>query len=194
VSDFLLVFIPLFVAIDPLGLVPIFLSVTASMDEAQRRRTSFEAVGAALVICLGFMFLGDVTFKFLGIADYDFRIAGGTLLLVLAVVDLLRRGKPAVDESDTVGVVPLAMPLIAGPATLTSLLVLAARYGYALTALGLVVTFAILLAALVYANAIARLLGRHALVALSKLVMILLAAIAVNYIRVGVSEAIRATR
>ena len=193
-SDFLLVFIPLLVAIDPLGLVPLFLSVTEGMTPARRRRTSFEAVGASLVICLGFMFLGGAIFRFLGIATYDFRIAGGALLLVLAVHDMLRRGKPAVDESEMVGIVPLAMPLIAGPATLTTLLVLADQYGYGKTALSLSLNMTILLVALVYSNLIARVIGRYALSALSKLVMVLLAAIAVNFIRVGIEEAIRAGR
>ena len=193
-SDFLLVFIPLLVAIDPLGLVPLFLSVTEGMTPQRRRRTCFEAVGASLVVCLGFMFLGRVIFRFLGIADYDFRIAGGALLLVLAVHDLLHRGKPAVDESEMVGIVPLAMPLIAGPATLTTLLVLADEHGPGWTALSLSLNLMILLVALVYSNVIARVIGRYALSALSKLVMVLLAAIAVNFIRVGIAEAIRAAR
>jgi multiple antibiotic resistance protein len=79
-DDFLLVFIPLFVAIDPLGLVPVFLSVTEGMEDARRRRTSFEPVASASVICIGFMFLGEAIFRFLG-------IAGGVILLVLAVLD-----------------------------------------------------------------------------------------------------------
>jgi len=193
-SDFLLVFIPLLVAIDPLGLVPLFLSVTEGMTPQRRRRTSFEAVGASLVICLAFMLLGGATFRFLGIADYDFRIAGGTLLLVLAVHDMIRRGKPAVDESEMVGIVPLAMPLIAGPATLTTLLVLVGQHGFGPTAISLSLNLTILLVALVYSNVIARVIGRYALSAMSKLVMVLLAAIAVNFIRVGITEAIRAAR
>ena len=193
-SNFLLVFIPLLVAIDPLGLVPLFLSVTEGMTPERRRRTSFEAVTASLVICLVFMFLGGAIFNFLGIADYDFRIAGGTLLLVLAIYDLLHRGKPAVEESETVGIVPLARPLIAGPATLTTLLVLAEQHGYRWTALSLSLNLGILLVALVYSSLIARVIGRYALSALSKLVMVLLAAIAVNFIRVGITEAIAASR
>src|SRR4051794_10674748 len=178
ISTFFTTFIKLFVAIDPFGMVPIFLAVTDGMTDERRRRVSFEAVAAALVICLLFMLLGESLFGFLGIRDYDFRIAGGILLLVLAIYhplgpgkpaggeslfgflgirdydfriaggilllvlaiyDLLVPGKPAVDERTTVGIVPLAMPLIAGPATLTTTLVLASRYGYWATALGLAV-------------------------------------------------------
>jgi len=191
---FLQTFIPLFVAIDPFGMVPVFLGVTDGMSDARRRRVTFEAVTAATVICLAFMFLGESLFGFLGIRDFDFRIAGGVLLLVLAVYDLLIPGKPAVHEPDTVGIVPLAMPLIAGPATLTTTLVLVTRYGYFPTALGLSVNFLLLLATLCGASALARLLGVNTLRAASKLVMVLLAAIAVNLIRVGIAEAMGARK
>jgi hypothetical protein len=90
--EFSQVFIPLFVAIDAFGLVPVFLAVTGRMTDARRRRVSFEAVGAALLISIGFMFLGDELFRLLGITDNDFRIAGGVILLVLAVLDLLSPG------------------------------------------------------------------------------------------------------
>src|SRR3990170_4103773 len=164
-SDFLHVFIPLFVSIDAFG----------------------------LVICLAFMFLGDATFRFLGITADDFRIAGGILLLVLAVMDLLMVGKPSVHENEMVGVVPLAMPMIAGPATLTTVLVLvkAEGLGYAMTALSLSLNFSILLLALLASVKIAKVVGVNTLRAFSKLVMVLLAAIAVNFIRVGVTNVVR---
>jgi multiple antibiotic resistance protein len=187
---FLSTFIPLFVAIDPFGMVPIFLAVTDGMPDRRRRQVSFEAVATALVICLLFMFLGERLFSFLGVRDYDFRIAGGVLLLVLAIYDLLVPGKPAVDERTTVGIVPLAMPLIAGPATLTTTLVLTSRFGYGATALGLSVNFMVLLVSMVSAGKIARLVGVNALTAMSKLVMVFLAAIAVNLIRIGITQAI----
>ena len=186
------VFIPLFVTIDAFGMVPVFLGVTGKMTEARRRHVSFEAVAAATVITIGFMFLGNAIFAFLRITANDFRIAGGLILLVLAVLDLLIPGKPAVNEDEMVGVVPLGMPLIAGPATLTSVLVLSSEFGRGMTALSLSVNFLILLAALVGASRIARFVGANTLRALSKLVMVLLAAIAVNYIRVGIMNAVRA--
>jgi multiple antibiotic resistance protein len=189
---FLETFIPLFVAIDPFGMVPVFLGVTDGMSDARRRRVTFEAVAAATIICLSFMFLGESLFGFLGIRDFDFRIAGGVLLLVLAIYDLLIPGRAAVHESESVGIVPLAMPLIAGPATLTTTLVLVTRYGYRFTALALSANFLVLLATLCSAGWVSRLIGVNTLRAASKLVMVLLAAIAVNLIRVGVMEAVKA--
>jgi multiple antibiotic resistance protein len=136
------------------------------------------------------MFLGNAMFSALGISQADFRIAGGILLLVLAIIDLLIRGKPAVDEHSGIGVFPLAMPLIAGPATLTTTLVLAGRpHGYSITALSLVFNLLIVSVALLYSSRLARLLGANAMRAVSKLVMVLLAAIAVNLIRTGIVQA-----
>lgn len=189
---FLETFIPLFVTIDAFGLVPIFLSVTGSLPPQRRREITFQAVAVSLVVCLGFMLLGQQLFHFLRIESYDFRIGGGILLLVLAVYDLLIVGKPAVNPSESYGVVPLAMPLIAGPATLTSLLVLVQRHGPWLTTLGLVTNLAILLVVLLLSTKLVRFAGVAFLNAISKLVMILLAAIAVNMIRAGVQEAVAA--
>jgi multiple antibiotic resistance protein len=187
--SFFQTFIPLFVAIDPIGLVPLFLGVTGSLTAARRRRVSFEAVAAATFISIGFMFLGEALFDFLQIRDYDFMIGGGVILLVLAVMDLVITGKPAVAENDMVGVVPLAMPMAAGPATLTTILVLRGRYGAPMTALALAANFAILLVALLLSDQIARILRPSAMRAISKLVMILLASIAVFFIRTGIERA-----
>ncbi len=198
-TTFLSYFIPLFVAIDAFGLTPLFLGVTQNMTSQRRRQILFQAVGTAFAICIGFMLLGQVIFRFLGITEADFRIAGGILLLVLAVVDLLSRGKPSVDEHDMVGIVPLAMPLIAGPATLTTMLVLAshgpsASFSYSMTALSLALNMVFLLILLTGASRLSGRLGMGALQAMSKLVMLLLAAIAINFIRVGVLQVIEQAR
>jgi multiple antibiotic resistance protein len=190
---FLEYFIPLFVAIDPLGLAPLFVGVTGHLSPAQKRNVIFEAAGAAFIICLGFMFLGRVIFHYLGITEADFRIAGGILLLVLAVMDLLRPGKPAVEQSEMIGIVPLATPLIAGPAALTTVLVLASRNGghpfsYAMTSLSLALNLVLLIIILLASSRLSGRLSLNAMLAFSKLVMVLLAAIAVNFIRVGVME------
>jgi multiple antibiotic resistance protein len=187
---FLQTFIPLLVAIDPLGVVPVFITVTSSFSEARRRRTVVQSVGVAFTIAIGFIFLGEALFHFLRITVTDFQIAGGILLLVLAILDLLTPGKPSVDEAHTVGIVPLAMPLIAGPATLTTSLMLSRTFGAAPVALALAINFVLLLGVLSTARRLTQLLGVHALTAFSKLVMLLLAAIAVNFIRVGITNAV----
>jgi multiple antibiotic resistance protein len=191
---FLAYVIPLFVTIDALGLVPVFLSVTEKMTPLRRRRVSYQAVGTAAIICIGFMFVGDALFKFLRIQREDFQVAGGIILLVLAVLDLLQSGKPAVVEEEIVGIVPLATPLIAGPGTLATTLILSKRpeaHPYCLTAMSLAINFAFLLLLLLWSRVVRRLIGVNALRAFSKLVMVLLAAIAVNYITTGIQVMMR---
>lgn len=189
-EEFLKVFIPLFVAMDPLGLVPIYVSITEGMTEKERRRTAAEAVLAASVISIGFMVAGDALFKFLGIETYDFKIGGGIILLVLAIRDLLfpEKSQAALADRKDIGIVPLAMPLIVGPATMTTTLVLGARDGYLLTMLGLLANFVVITLCLLGSSRIARVVGGNALRGITKLVMVLLGAIAVFFIRSGVLE------
>lgn len=187
-------FVPLLVAVDPLGLLPIFLTITHGMTTQKRRRTTIQGVLVALAITLIFMLIGNGLFKLIGIQMADFQIAGGLLLLLLAIVDLLFPGKPAVDDHEIVGLVPLAMPLIAGPASLTTTLVLATRpdLGYVYTTPALLLVYIGLLAVLVSAEKICRVVGMPALKAMSKLVMVLLAAIGVSYLRSGIMAVLAA--
>jgi multiple antibiotic resistance protein len=187
-QTFLRIFIPLLVSIDPFGLVPVFMSVTTSMPEHRRRHIAFQSAGVAFAVGIGFIFLGQVLFRLLQITVNDFRIAGGILLLVLAIIDLLMPGKPSVDEGQTIGIVPLAMPLIAGPAMLTTSLMLSRTYGPSEAILGLAINLFLLLAILWAANRLTRVMNVHVMTAVSKLVMLLLAAIAVNFIRVGITQ------
>lgn len=188
---FLEVFIPLFVALDPFGLLPLFLGVTANMSAQKRQSVTWQASGTAFIVVIVFMLAGTAMFQFLGIEQSDFKIGGGIILLVLAVLDLVLMGKPAIHDQEMVGIVPLAMPLIAGPAMLTTVLVFSSRegYGYLLTTVAVVANFAILLVVLLSADRVARLVGLNTLRAFSKLVMVLLAAIAIQFIRSGITEA-----
>lgn len=193
---FLEVLIPLLVAVDPLGMIPVFVGMTSHLSPKRRLQVSLEAVGTGLVVCVAFVFLGHAVFRFLMITDTDFRIAGGVILLVLAILDLLIMGRPAVHPEEMDGIVPLGMPLIAGPAALTTVLVLAGNpdLGYSWTLTGILVTFLVLTIGLLAANRIVALVGMNALKAMSKLVMVLLAAIAVNFIRTGIMELVAVAR
>ncbi len=193
VHKFLEVLIPLIVAIDPLGIIPVYVGMTAHLTPRRRLQVSLEAIGTGLIVCVGFMFLGQTLFHFLRVSDTDFRIAGGVILLVLAVLDLLIVGKAAVHEQEIDGIVPLGLPLIAGPAAMTTVLVLSGDpdLGYRWTLVGIFVTFLMLAVGLLLSQQIVRLVGMNTLKAFSKLVMVLLAAIAVNFIRTGIADAIR---
>lgn len=186
-SKFLQAFIPLFVAIDPVGLAAIFLGLAPNMDRAQRHRIADQATWTGGLVALGFLFLGQSIFRALGISVSDFQIAGGLILFILAARDLIQPATEPEKLPPDFGVVPLGMPLIAGPASITTLLVLAqsAAVGLWPTLAALAVNLVLVVLALHYSESLARRIGATGLRAISKIVSMLLAAIAVAMIRQG---------
>ncbi len=184
-QKFFLAFIPIFVAIDPVGLVAIFTGLAANASPEQRKRQAFLGIVTALCVAIGFIFLGEIIFDALGITDADFQVAGGLILLGLAGRELLSLGAANRDASDEFGIVPLGMPLIAGPALLTALLILVDTVGLVFTLVSLLVNLALVAGAFWNADWFTRWMGRQGLRGVSKIVALLLAAIAVSLIRRG---------
>ena len=185
----LAVVVPVFVATDPVGAVPLVLGWTAGLTPAQRNRQFRDALLTALAIGLIFLVAGRWLLGVLGVTVSDFQIAGGFVLLVLAVSDLLAGGGhegQGMPQYRDFGVVPIGTPLLAGPATLTTLLVLSDRYGVLLTMASLLVNLLIAWQMFRRAGDLSRLLGNNGLRAGSKVVSLLLAAIAIKLIREGV--------
>lgn len=185
IKQFLLAFIPLFVAIDPIGLVAMFMGLGTSASSEHRQRQAFLGIFTALIVAVGFIFLGKFIFAALGITVADFQVAGGLILLVLAVRELVGVGPHDRGGSDEFGVVPLGMPLIAGPALLTALLILVDSVGLLFTVASLLVNLGLVALALCNAERFARWMGRQGLRGVSKIVALLLAAIAISLIRRG---------
>ena len=185
VHKFFVAFIPIFVAIDPVGLVAVFIGLAGNSTREQRHREGFTGIFTALCIAVGFVFLGKIIFTALGITVADFQVAGGLILLGLAGRELLNVAPADREASDDFGVVPLGMPLIAGPALLTALLILADTVGLLFTLISLVVNLALVAIAFWNADLVARWMGRQGLRGVSKIVALLLAAIAVSLIRRG---------
>ncbi len=187
---FWLAFIPLFVAVDAVGVVPIFLGLADGIDEAARRQLVADATLAAGAVGLGFIFLGDAVLQFLGVTVGDFQVAGGVVLLVLSIYDLLHPATPLRQSGARLGVVPLGVPLIVGPAVLTTLLTVARTHGYLVTLVAFVLNLAIAWAALRWAALVGRLLGDAGARAVAKVFALILAAIGVTFIRRGLMAAL----
>jgi len=189
-NDFLVCLIPLMVALDAPGTLPIFVAMTEGLKKQERRVIIRQSIITAFFITIGFVFLGRAVFRALGILVEDFMIAGGTVLLIIAVLDIVRAGEKKTVISPTFGVVPFGTPLIAGPATLTTTLVLVGSYGYTPVILSLVAN--ILLAWLIFAQAdrIIKFMGIGGARAFAKVAALLLAAIAVKLIRSGLFKLI----
>jgi multiple antibiotic resistance protein len=184
----LLAFIPLFVAIDPLGLVPLYLGMTESVDAHERRKIARLATITAAIVAIGFVFLGRFVFQALGITVADFQIAGGLILFILASSELLFPTKRNQAVPEDFGVVPLGMPLIAGPATLTTLLIVIVSVGTPIALLALVLNLILTFVCFTYSENLVRIFGMRGLRAVSKLIHLFLAAIAISMIRRGVEE------
>ena len=185
IEKFLLAFIPVFVAIDPLGLVAIFMGLGTSASHEHRQRQAFLGIVTGLLVAIGFIFLGKIIFAALGITVADFQVAGGLILLLLAVRELVGVGPNDRGGSDEFGVVPLGMPLIAGPALLTALLILVDSVGLVYTLVSLLVNLGLVAIALCNAERFARWMGKQGLRGVSKIIALLLAAIAISLIRRG---------
>ena len=185
IQKFLFAFIPVFVAIDPIGLIAIFMGLGTSASPENRKHQAFLGIFTALCVAVGFIFLGKIIFAALGITVADFQVAGGLILLVLAVREIVGIGPQDRGGGEEFGVVPLGMPLIAGPALLTSLLILIDSVGILYTVISLIVNLAIVAIALCHADRLARWMGKQGLRGVSKLIALLLAAIAISLIRRG---------
>lgn len=186
-SRFLLAFIPLFVAIDPVGLAAIFLGLGRNVDAPQRQKIANQATWTGGLVALGFLFLGQSVFRAVGISVSDFQIAGGLILFILAARDLIQSATEPEKLPADFGVVPLGMPLIAGPASITTLLVLAQNQvvGLGVILVALAANLVLVVLALHYSEWFGRKIGATGLRAVSKIIAMLLAAIAVSMIRQG---------
>jgi multiple antibiotic resistance protein len=184
---FLLAFIPLFVAFDAIGIIPLYLGLTENIPQVSKDNLVISANITALIICLVFLFVGNIILKFLGITVNDFRIAGGIILLILSITELLFYSSRARDiEPSEIGIVPIGIPLIAGPAVLTTILISVNEYGYYYSIASLFLNLIIMFFALYYASAIKKVLRESGSKAFAKVAALLLAAIAVMMIRVGI--------
>jgi multiple antibiotic resistance protein len=187
IKDLPMTFIPLFVAMDPIGILPIFIAITADMPVSERRRVVSLSTVSALAVCIVFAVIGEAVFKLLGITVDDFKVAGGLLLLVFAIKELTGQSSEIKKPHD-VGIVPICVPLLVGPAVLTTLIVLINHYGIVPSLLSLVLNLVIVFMVFSGAQTIIKLIGKNGVIAISKIVALLLAAIAVMMIRIGVES------
>ncbi|MGQ9630413.1 MAG: MarC family protein [bacterium] len=190
-QPFVLTFIPIFVAMDVLGTLPIFLAVTAQLKPSQRKRIVRDSAITALIIMLVFLFVGKGILLILGITVSDFMVAGGILLIVLAVDIILHEHQGELEAQPTLGIVPFGTPLMAGPAVITTEIILIDSQGLMPTVIS--VALNVLTAWLILKNShrIIKYIDPDGLRAVSKVSALLIAAIAVMMIRRGIEDILR---
>jgi len=187
-KEFWLCFVPLFVAVDAIGILPMFMSLTQDIDPPRMRRIIYQSVITATAVALAFLAVGTAIMRLLGITVADFMVAGGILLFIISMSDMLTMEKMQrrVDP-ESLGAVPLGVPLIAGPAVLTTCILLSNEYGGLITAAALVPNILIAGTILRFADSINRILGKAGSKTISKIASLLLAAIAVMIVRKGIT-------
>lgn len=185
-----LAFIPLFVAIDALAVVPAFLALTEGETKAERAHTLRGAVLAGLLAGLAFLALGRLVFRLLGITIPDFQIAGGAVLFAVSLTDILGSKERRRLRNASSGVVPLGVPLLVGPAVLTTLLVTVDSFGLVESVVAFVLNMALAWLVLSKSDWLTKLMGRGGSRGVAKVMSLLMAAIGVTMIRRGLQALI----
>jgi multiple antibiotic resistance protein len=180
-------FIPLFVAFDGVGLLPLFWALVQQLGVEQRRRAASEAVGTALLVAVAFLPLSRVVFTLMGLELSDIMVAGGTILIVLCLRELLLPEKLPEGGFSSPGMVPLGVPLLTGPAVLTTVLLVRDQYGWVVTLAALVANMALVWVMLRASERLIRRLGRGGSQVISKISSLILTAFGVMLIRQGVT-------
>jgi multiple antibiotic resistance protein len=178
-------FIPLFVAFNVLGILPIFVSVTAGMGHSEEKKVARQFIVTVLVVSIGFLAAGKSVFALLGITVSDFQIAGGILLFLIAVIDLIFPKKTRSLPKETVDIVPIGIPLIVGPPVLTLLLMIVHTYGYLSTVLCLILNLLVVWIVFGQSHSIMAFSKEGGAKGLGKVSSLLLAAFAMIMIRLG---------
>lgn len=192
-------FVTMFVVIDPIGMTPLFVALTQGHNATSRRRIAIRSCGIAMLLLLLFTLMGEAVLGFIGISMPAFRVAGGILLFITAL-DMLfeRRTKRREDQAeeedpnDDPSVFPLAIPLIAGPGSIASVILLTGqRPGLEGLAMVLGVTAAVLLVVMIFffaSGLLERAMGKTGITVITRLLGMLLAALAVQFVLDGLRD------
>lgn len=176
--------IALFVVIDPIGSVPVFIALTQKMERAERASVTKTAIITAAGLLFVFAVAGTQILSVFSVTIYSFMMAGGILLFIVAI-ELLTHGEwrfAGAGGTGESGVVPLAFPLLAGPGAITAVMISFQTSGLIVTALSIVIVIGISYVVLRYIEKIYRVLGRRGSIIVTRVFAVLIAAIAVQFI------------
>jgi len=175
----------LFVVLDAIGNAPLFYYFTKHLEPLRRRRTIRLSIVVAGMILLIFILTGDLILSYFGITIDDFRIAGGVILFIYAVLGILGHSAAEEVKEEEIAIVPLATPLLAGPGAITIVIYVKYSMGLTIALLSLFINIVLAWIMLESGDKLLNLLGRYGSIILSKIMAILLAAYAVAMIREG---------
>ena len=187
IDQFWHAFLPLFVALDGVGLLPLYWGLARRLSVPQRRQAVAEAVLTAFLVALGFLLVSRFVLALMGLALSDVMMAGGAILIVLCLRELLLPGPAQAGDHPSPGVVPLGVPLLCGPAVMATLLLVRDQHGWGLALAALILNLALVWAILRGAQWLMDRLGPYGAEVVSKISNLILTAYGVMLIRQGVA-------
>ncbi|HEU4443280.1 MAG TPA: MarC family protein [Nitrososphaeraceae archaeon] len=189
-EDLLKAVISLFVVVNPLGKVPLFVTLTEKMEKQNKRLVSKNAIITTAILLTVFAVAGIQVLSIFGISIYSFMVAGGILLFIISI-EFLTHGEwrySGSSVSGDSGIVPLAFPLLAGPGAITTVMISLQAYGWVVSIISIVFVVLVTYLVLYVENPLLKILGSRGSTVTTRIVAIFLAAIAIQYIVEGVKQ------
>lgn len=181
--------IALFIIVDPLGDIPIFVGLTDKMEDAPRKKVYNTAVLVGFILLLVFAFTGQWILNIFALSIWSFYVAGGLLLLIIAIRILISGSMHEnVENPESMGAVPIAIPLLVGPGAITTTIFNIQAYGTIQAILAVVIVLSLTWVILRFINRIYRFLGKTGSLVIARVMALLISAIAVQYILTGVTH------
>ena len=189
ITDLTRAAIALFIIVDPFGNIPIFVGLTENVPDAQRKKVYNTATLVGMALLLVFAFAGEEIFSLFGLSIYSFEVAGGILLLIIAIRILITGSMHEnVESPESLGAVPIAIPLLVGPGAITTTIFDLQAYGIVSAILAVLIVLSLTWVILRYINGIYKFLGKTGSLVIARVMALLIAAIAVQYILTGVTH------
>jgi multiple antibiotic resistance protein len=190
IDDLLKSVIALFVVVNPIGKIPLFITLTEKMEKENKKLVSKNAIITTAVLLTAFAIAGIQLLSIFGISIFSFMVAGGVLLFIISI-EFLTYGEWRYGDSSITGdsgIVPLAFPLLAGPGAITTVIISLQTYGWIVSIISVVFVVLVTYLVLQLENTILRILGRKGSLVTTRVFAIFLAAIAVQYIVEGIRQ------
>ena len=189
ITDLTRAVIALFIIVDPFGNIPIFVGLTEKIPDAQKKKVYNTATLVGMALLLVFAFTGQEILSLFGLSIYSFEVAGGILLLIIAIRILITGSMHEnVESPESLGAVPIAIPLLVGPGAITTTIFDLQAYGVVIAILAVLVVLSLTWVILRFINGIYKFLGKTGSLVIARVMALLIAAIAVQYILTGVTH------
>ena len=181
--------IALFIIVDPFGNVPIFIGLTEKISETERKKVFNTATLVGIILLLVFAFTGQEIFLIFGISLNSFEVAGGLLLLIISIRILISGSlRDSTESPESIGAVPIAIPLLVGPGAITATILNLQTFGTLVTIMSVLIVLLLTWIILRNVGTVYKFLGKTGSIVIARVMSLLIAAIAVQYILSGISQ------